>query len=46
MQLRICYPARISFKVEGEVKNFSKKQKLKEYSNTQTTLKEILKQLL
>ena len=29
MQPRILYPARISFKIEGEIKNFSNKQKLK-----------------
>ena len=27
MQPRILYPARISFKIEGEIKNFSNKQK-------------------
>jgi len=40
------YPARISFKLEGEIKNFSNKQKLKEYSNIKPILKEILKGLL
>ena len=39
MQPRILYPARISFKIEGEIKNFSNKQKLKEYSNTKPILK-------
>ena len=34
MQPRILYLARISFKIEGEIYFFSKKQKLKEYSNT------------
>ena len=29
MQPRILYPARISFKIEGEIKIFSNKQKLK-----------------
>ena len=38
---RILYPAR--FRIGGEIKNFSDKQKLKEYSNTIPTLKEILK---
>ena len=33
LQPRILYPARISFKIEREIKNFSNKQKLKEYSN-------------
>uniref|UniRef100_A0A8D0MJY9 L1 transposable element dsRBD-like domain-containing protein n=1 Tax=Sus scrofa TaxID=9823 RepID=A0A8D0MJY9_PIG len=46
LQPRILYPARISFKIEGEIKNFSNKQKLKEYSNMKPILKEILKGLL
>ena len=32
LQPRIVYPSRTSFKIEGEIKNFSNKQKLKEYS--------------
>ena len=31
MQPRILYPARLSFKIEGEIKSFPDKQKLKEY---------------
>uniref|UniRef100_A0A8D0UVT9 L1 transposable element RRM domain-containing protein n=1 Tax=Sus scrofa TaxID=9823 RepID=A0A8D0UVT9_PIG len=46
MQPGILYPARISFKIEGEIKIFSKKKKLKEYSNTKPRLKVILKGLL
>ena len=46
LRTRILYPARISFKIEGEIKNFFNKQKLKEYSNTKPILKEILKGLL
>ena len=46
MQPTILYPARISIKIEGEIKIFSNKQKLKEYSNTKPRLKEILKGLL
>ena len=45
LQPRTLYPTRISFKIEGEIKNFSNKQKLKEYSNTKPILKEILKGL-
>ena len=45
-QPRILYPARISFKIEGEINNFSNKQKPKEYSNTKPILKEILEGLL
>ena len=43
LQPRILYPARISFKIKREIKNFSNKKKLKEYSNTKPILKEILK---
>ena len=46
LQPRISYPERISFKIEGEIKNFSHKQKQKEYSNTKSILKEILNRLL
>ena len=46
LQPRILFLARISFKIEREIKNFSKKQKLKEYRNTKPILKEILKGLL
>ena len=46
LQPRILYPARISFKIEGEIKNFSNKQKLKEYSNMKPIIKEILKERL
>ena len=38
LQPRILYPARISFKLEGEIKNFSNNQKLREYSNTKTII--------
>ena len=37
MQRGILYPARIPFKIEGEIKYFSNEQKLKDYSNTKIT---------
>ena len=40
---RILHPAKLSFDIEGEIMNFSDKQKLKEHSNTKPILKEILK---
>ena len=46
LQSRILYPARLSFRIGEKIKNFSEKQKLKEYSNTESNLKEILKGLL
>ena len=41
MQPRILYPARLSFRTEEEIKNFSDKQKLKEYSNTKPILSNV-----
>ena len=32
LQLRLLYPARVSFKYEGEIKSFTDKQKLGEFS--------------
>ena len=34
LQLSLLYPARISFKYEGEIKSFTDKQKLREFSTT------------
>ena len=45
LQPRILCQATMSFKIEGEIRNFSKTQKLKEYSNNKPILKEILKGL-
>ena len=42
MQPRILYPARLSFKIEGEIKSFPEKQKLKESVTTNPALQEIL----
>ena len=44
MQPRILYPARLSFKIEGEIKMFPDKQKLKEFVTTKPALQEILRQ--
>ena len=43
---RLLYPARISFKYEGEIKSFTDKQKLREFSTTKTALQQMLKDLL
>ena len=43
---KIIYPARLSFRFEGESKTFTNKQKLREFSNTKPALQEILKELL
>ena len=42
MQPRILYPARLSFRIEGEIKIFQDRQKLREYVTTKLGLKEIL----
>ena len=39
MQLRILYPASLSFRIEGEIKIFPKNQKLKEFITTRPTYK-------
>ena len=46
MQPRILYPARLSLKIEGEIKSFQDKQKLKEFANTKPALQKILKGVL
>ena len=43
MQPRILYPARLPFKIEGEIKRFPDKQKLKEFVTTKPALQEILR---
>ena len=46
LQPRLLYPARISFKYEGEIKSFTDKQKLREFSPTKPALQQTLKDLL
>jgi len=46
LQPRLLYPARISFKYEGEIKSFIDKQKLREFSTTKPVLQQMLKDLL
>ena len=43
LQPRLLYPARISFKIEREIKSFSDKQKLRKYSTTKSALEQMLK---
>ena len=45
LQPRLLYPARISFKYEGEIKSFTDKQKLREFSTTKPALQQMLKDL-
>ena len=46
LQPRLLYPARISFKIDGEIKSFSDKQKLREFSTTKPALQQILSGLI
>jgi len=46
LQPRLLYPARISFKYEGEIKSFTDKHKLREFATTKPALQQMLKDLL
>ena len=46
LQPRLLYPARSSFKYEGEIKSFTDKQKLREFSTTKSALQQMIKDLL
>ena len=42
LQPRLFYPARISFRFDGEIKSFTDKQKLREFSTIRPALQQIL----
>ena len=46
LQPKLLYPARISFKYEGEINIFTDKQKLREFSTTKPVCQQMLKDLL
>ena len=46
LQPRLLYPERISFQTDGEIKSFSDKQKLREFSTTKPALQQMLKGLM
>ena len=46
LQPRLLYPASISFRCDGEIKTFTDKQKLREFSTTKPALQQMLKELL
>ena len=46
LQPRLLYTARISFRSDGEIKSFTDKQKLREFSTTKPALQQMLKELL
>jgi hypothetical protein len=43
---RILYPAKLSFKIDGAIKVFHNKQKLKQHMNTKPPLQKILQGIL
>ena len=45
-QPRILYPAKLSFKFEGQLKFFTDKQMLREFANKRPALLQILKRAL
>ena len=46
LQLRLLYVERISFKIDGEIKSFLDKQKLREFSTTEPDVQQIWKGLI
>ena len=46
LRSRLLYPARISFRYEGEFKSFTVKKKLREFSTTKPALQQMLKGFL
>ena len=38
LQPRLLYPARISFKIDGEIKSFTDKQNLRKFNTTKSAL--------
>ena len=46
LQPRLQYPARISFKCEGEIKSFTDRQQLRESSTSNLALQQMLKDLV
>ena len=46
LQPRLLNQARISFRIDGEIKSFSDKQKLREFSTTKSALQQMLTELI
>ena len=46
LQPIILYPARLLFRFDGEIKRFTDKQKLRDFSTTKPALQQMLKKLL
>ena len=46
LQPGLLYPVRVSFRIDREIKSFTDKQKLREFSTTKPALQQMLKELL
>ena len=46
LQARLLYPARLSIKMEGQIRSFPEKRSLKEYTSSKPALQEMLKGML
>ena len=46
LQPRLLYPARLSIKIESQIRSFPDKKSLKEYTSTKPVLQEMIKGLL
>ena len=46
LQPRILYPASLSFRIEGEIKSFQDKQRLKEFITKKIVLQQMLKGII
>ena len=46
LQPRLLYPAKLSFRIEGQIKSFPDKKKLKEFITTKPSLYKVLKRLI
>ena len=45
-QIRILYPARLSIKIEDQIRNFPDKRNIKQYTSNKSALQEMLNGLL
>ena len=46
LQPRLVYPAKVSFRIKGQIKSFPDKKKLKKFITTKPILYEMLKGLI
>ena len=46
LQPRLLYPAKISFRFNGDIKTFTDKQKVRKFSSTKPAVQQMVKELL